>query len=529
MKLFKILTCLLLFSLFTNGVLANNRVSNIPNDTISLAQAYMNLYLTSTYYDSIDSDRISKILAFEKEEIDQIEDRIFIRIFQPLYSFTQSIWYQNQAKRLYLSDSKLDRNTLRRFKSVLDRGINFYNAAQLDEYSSYPIEQLSFYEIINFDLDAAEDIRSEFYRVKNQYNALFNENIYPDFKRIFIKAKESNKIELDSLTYYAGLFEIPMSMSTLNNTIDFPISPSFKNYSINPIYRLENRLELISRYLQLKFLASQRTRPPANFNTETLYTHYDEFMELLSFEEDEFIKKELTPQVTSTLLSQLKRRYPSQRSDGIWDESMAAIKAPNPTPNIMYFFPNPAPKSSAHLIINNFKPELHTLNQVDQFFKSKMQEAGFKSNHLHYYYDMDGYAMTTSLEKFNEDGSKVSSDKRFTESMGEDGKFSYFEIFKSIFFEVESEFRMFAFVVASKAATMSGEIMTSTFAEEILQNSYPTLPDELKNKSLPTKELTILVYHFHQNDIGQVPELDLSGSWDVQDHLRSAGILSINQ
>ncbi|SIN68020.1 hypothetical protein [Algoriphagus halophilus] len=528
MKFFKILPCLLLFSFFINGVMANHRVNTVPNDTISLAQAYMNLYLTSIYYDSIDADRISKILAFEKDEMDQIKNRTFIRTFQPLHSFTQSIWYQTQAKRLYFNDSKPDRNTLRRYKSVLDRGINFYNAAKLDEYPSYSMQQLSFYEIINFDLDAADDIRSEIYKVKTQYNSLFNENIYPDFQRIFLKAKERNRIELDSLTFYAGLFEIPLSMSTLNNTIDFPNAPSFKSYSINPDYRLENRLELISRYLQLKFLATQRTRPPANFNTETLYHHYDEFMEMLRFEEDEFIKKELTPEVTALLFRQLKRRYPSRRSEGIRDESLAAISAPNPAPNIMYFFPNPAPKSSTHQIIKNFKPDLQTLNQVDLFFRSKMQEAGFGSNHLHYYYDMDGYAMTTSLEKFNKDGTKVSSDKRFTESMGEDGKFSYFEIFKSIFFEVESEFRMFAFVVASKPATLGGNIMTTSFAEEILQNSYPTLPNDLKVKTLPTKDLTILVYHFHQNDIGQVPELDLSGSWEVQDHLRSAGIPALN-
>ena len=114
-------------------------------------------------------------------------------------------------------------------------------------------------------------------------------------------------------------------------------------------------------------------------------------------------------------------------------------------------------------------------------------------------------------------------------NLGGDGKFSYYEVFKSMFFSVESEYRMFAFIIASKSATMSNDEMSTGFAEQLLKNSYDTLPADLKNKILPNKTLSVFVYHFHQNDIGEVPELDISGKLTVKDHLKNAGLTQLIQ
>lgn len=292
-------------------------------------------------------------------------------------------------------------------------------------------------------------------------------------------------------------------------------------------------MDLISRYLQLKYLASKLTSVPRNFNKTVLYDAYNDFIDRVKKEDDQFIKEELNPTVCDMLLRELNRKFPPTDKQKSLEPSKPTISmaqrppaAPATPEN--YFFPNPAPLASANFIISNYKPALVKLGDIDLSLRVSFSNAGFKDQ-LHYYYDMDGYAMTTSLEKFNLDGSPVPKEKRFTQKLGGEGKFSYFEIFKSMFFELESEFRMFAFIVASKPAIMSNDAMTAGFADQILKNSSVTLPSDLIDKSLSSKVLSIFVYHFHQNDIGEVPELDLSRKLTVQDHLKNAELTQLIQ
>lgn len=487
----------------------------------------MNLYLTSSYFDSLPNDRISKILAYENDEIKKLKDSDFISRNQTLYDITYSIWYQNQSRQSFGNLKEINRSSLLRLKSVLDRAIHYYNSAKIYDYQTFQEDPSSLYQMINFDAEASSEIKYEILNLKYQYNKLFNEDIFPEFKRLLIKAKESNDIQLDSLTYFANLYDMPVSMSIIENKQFIPQGISFENFYIKREYQLENRMEVISMYMQLKSLANQRTRVPASFDPEILFDQYDRYLDLLRMEGDDFVKNELTSQVNNELLRLLRRKFPNPENEKFPEESMAFIEAPAPDGPKMYFFPNPAPLASANLSTKNYRSDLKTLNQVDQFLKSRLSLAGFKENVLHYYYDLDGYAMTTSLEKFNKNGSEVSPENRFSESMGDDGKFSYFEIFKSLFFDMESDYRMFAFIVASNSATMTNHVMTMGFAEEILKNSYDNLPEDLKERSIPNQTLSIFVYHFHQNDIGEVPELDRSGSFSVQNHLKSAGISQI--
>ena len=79
MKFFKFLLFSFLMTAFLGSVKAQEIPQPVKNDTITLAQAYMNLYLTETYFDSLSKNRISKILSFEKDELGKIEDSTFLK------------------------------------------------------------------------------------------------------------------------------------------------------------------------------------------------------------------------------------------------------------------------------------------------------------------------------------------------------------------------------------------------------------------------------------------------------------------
>ncbi|MFC5624132.1 hypothetical protein [Algoriphagus winogradskyi] len=530
MKFFRFLLPCLLILLGIYTASAQDISTANKNDTITLAQAYMNLYLVEIYFDTIPEERLKKIIAYENDQIKAITNSTFIRANSSLYNFTNALFYQNQTKLLHRSSDEVSRGLLRRLKSLLDRGINYYNSAKIEDFQTFDKKENSLFELIKFDQESNLLLKSEIRSLKNELNTLFNEDLYPDFQRIFLAAKNKNQFHIDSLEFYAGIYSMPLSREIITNKPDFqPFSFGDPNF-INPDYTPASRLDLLSRYVQLKYVVSKRTRVGRNFNKRLLYDQFYDFKSSVTSERDKFIKEELNPKVLEALYRELCNKFPLDK-DNLGEElsngGSAMVQMPSNSLQY-YFFPNPAPLASANFIKADFKPSLSTLGQVDSFLRKDLVEAGYK-NQLHYYYDMDGFALTTSLEKFRIDGSSVPTEQRFTQNLGGDGKFTYFEIFKSMFFKVESEFRMFAFIVASNPATMSNVAMTPGVSQQLLKNSYDTLPDDLKKTSLPNKVLSIFVYHFHQNDIGEVPELDLSGKLTVQDHLKTAGLLNIVQ
>lgn len=529
MKFFRLVFLIILLVAALDSTRAQDNSISSKNDTITLAQAYMNLYLVEIYFDSIPDERLKKIIAYENDQLKSINDSAFIRSNSTLYNFTNALFHQNQTKFLLSTKDEVSRGLLRRLKSILDRGIKYYNDAKIEDFKTFDKKENSLYELIKFDLQSNLLLKSEIRSLKNELNTLFNEDIYPDFQRIFLAAKNKNQYHIDSLEFYAGIYDMPLSMEITNNKPDFqPFSFGDPNF-ISSEYLADSRLDILSRYVQLKYLASRRTRAPRNFNKQLLHEQFKDFKSSVRSEKDRFIKEELNQKVLESLSREISSKFPIDKQFGEQNSAGTSAMVQMPSKSSQYyFFPNPAPKASAYFIKLAFKPTLSTLGQVDSFLSKSLVDAGYK-NQLHYYYDMDGFALTTSLEKFNIDGSPVPSEERFTQNLGGDGKFSYFEIFKSMFFKVESEFRMFAFIVASNPATMSNVAMTPGFAQQLLKNSYDTLPDPLREKSLSNMVLSLFVYHFHQNDIGEVPELDLSGNLTVQDHLKNAGLLTIVQ
>lgn len=503
-------------------------------DSYATAQAFINLSLIQANFETLSKSRIATLLETEERELAAVKNEDFLTQNAALYHFTYALLYENSARLLFQSHSDHIRKTLVEWKEVLGKSIQSFNLSQQKSRGGQTSSE-SFYQLIQFDKSDVTETESKILKMKSLFTPYFNKDIYADFQRIYYRAKNSAKYDFDSLKAISGIYSIPIEFEILN-----PAERGRRNTAtaqVNDSYNLENRLDLISRYLQLKFIASSQYTPSGRgVDVPQLYNHYRAFLQDLKPEKDEFIQSEFTNEAIDTLFEELQRKYPyrfenlrptvgaigreiiDRDSDGIKDSQTS----------MSMFFPTYAPLASASYIKQNFRPELTTLGKVNNFLRQELISAGY-SNQLHYYYASDGFALTTSLERFNLDGSAVPSAKRFVNSLTEDKQLSYYEVFKSLFFDLEYEYRMFAMVVSSNAALMSKDGMTPGFAEKLIANSYTNLPADLTNKSLPKNTLSIFVYHFHLNLDNGTVELDLSGKIKAQEYLKKAGLSKLIQ
>jgi hypothetical protein len=494
------------------------------------AQAFINLSLIQANFETLSIVEIASVLALHESELGEISDPKFIAENPELYHFTYALLYENTARLLYRSRKNIVRKALVEWKEALEQGIDYFNRSQAEREQS--AEEAKFYAHIKFLYEDEGALYGKIVSLKQDFTPYFNEDIYPDFQRIFYKAKNSSQYDFEALKAFAKTYNLRLDLSVLENNA-YEIDYGNLN-EISQGYEMFNKLDLVSRYLQFKFLASDQYPIPVGFDIEQLYFSYNNFLYYLEKEEDEFIIRELNSEVIESLFEELQAKFPfpfSRRelpvvSPGVpAPEEVSMVKSLN---RDFYFFPEKAPLASASYIKRNFKPELKTLGKVDDFLRKEFISAGY-SNQLHYYYAANGFAITTSLEKFNIDGSAVAADKRFVKSLAGEKKLSYYEIFKSMFFDLESEYRMFALVIASNEVTMSKNGMTPAFAEQLITNSYDRLPADLANKELPNKTLSVFVYHFHVNLNNGTVELDLSGKISAQEYLKNAGLIKFIQ
>ncbi|MDO7173840.1 hypothetical protein [Mariniflexile sp. AS56] len=526
MKTYKLLMAYCFFLIGSSQLNAQESPQVFPNDSMTLAQAFINLSLTKDYFDKLSDERLSKILPFETSELETIIDSLFTRKNATLYNFTYSLLYFNEVKLLFRnSPNTIQRSILIEWHDTLKKAIEHYKSTNYDIW-----EENVFYDLIKFDGNTYSQLGRNIQDLKNEFTPRFNNDVYPDFKKIFYASKRSKKYDFRRLLHYASLYDLSLNLSIIGNRTHSVLKPYS---SIDQTYELDMKLDLIARYIQLKYMASdQYTKDLTPFDVEQLYDSYDSFYNDIidsnaKVREDAFIKEELNPKVCKVLYNELQTKFPFRKIGRGPSGVLSRIESGAvPIEIKQYFFPNPAPLPSTNETFNKFKPELTTLGKLDTYISNLFISAGYK-NKLHYYYDLDGYAMTTSLEKYNINGSPIEGDKRWVKNLGGDGKFSYYEIFKSLFFETESEFRMFALVIASKEVTLSHVGLSPGGAQDLIKNSHPSLPNDLKNKTLPDKNLTVLVYHFHQNDIGEVPMLDLSRKLTVKDYLKNAGLSNL--
>jgi hypothetical protein len=504
---------------------------NFSYASYATAQAFINLSLTQAQFETQSPSQIASVLASNELELSAVKDSSFIAQNPELYHFTYSLLYENTARLLYRTRKNIDRTRLIEWKEALERGIDHYNLSQ-DEIEK-PEADLRFHELIKFDGNDTQKQQSNILELKIDFTPYFNEDIYPDFQRIFYKAKNSDEYDFEGLKAFAGIYNVSLDMSVLENTQS---EIAYGSYSdISQMYDMFPKLDLTSKFIQFKFLASpQFTIPKTGFDIKQLYSSYNSFLNQLENENDAFILLELNEEAIQTLFDQLQKKFP-YKFKKVKSEPVGAVKElneyqvwPPVPPKANYFFPEFAPLASARFVKRNFKPELKTLGEVDDFLRKEFIAAGYKDQ-LHYYYASDGFAITTGLERFTLDGSSVSDSKRFVKSIADADNFSYYEIFKSMFLDVTYHYRMFALVVGSKETAMSDKGMSPGFAEALIKNSYDSLPVDLKNKELNIKTLSVFVYHFRYNVEGGTIELDLSGKISASDYLKNAGLLRIIQ
>ncbi len=504
---------------------------NFSYASYATAQAFINLSLTQAQFETQSSSQIASVLASNELELSAVEDSSFIAQNPKLYHFTYSLLYENTARLLYRTRKNIDRTRLIEWKEALEKGIDFYNLSQ-DEIEK-PEADLRFHELIKFDGNDTQKQKSNILDLKIDFTPYFNEDIYPDFQRIFYKAKNSDEYDFEGLKAFAGIYNLSLDMSVLENTGS---EIAYRSYSdISQMYDMFPKLDLISKFIQFKFLASpQFTIPKIGFDTKQLYSSYNSFLNQLENENDAFILLELNEEAIQTLFDQLQEKFPYKFKRVLSEPSVALDSKnqyqvlPGVPPNDLYYFPEFAPLASASFVKRNFKPELKTLGKVDDFLRKEFIAAGYKDQ-LHYYYASDGFAITTSLERFTLDGSTVPADKHFVKSITASENFSYYETFKSMFMDVEFNYRMFAFIVGANATQMSKNAMTPEFAQQLIKKSYNRLPADLTDKILDNKTLSVFVYHFHLNLNTGTVQLDLSGKLSTQDYLKNAGLLKIIQ
>ncbi len=518
-------------------------------DSLTLAQAFVNLSLTREYFDTLVPGRISKILRYEDRELSSIIDTQFIRLNSKLYNFTKALWLLDKGRQTFRKGTLADRKTLLKWKALFSESRKHYYLAGVPAMIRYmagyypnrlnyippgkdglDLESNSFYQFIKFDTRSYYDFNDGLNQLAAVISPLFNRDIYPDFKRIFYAAKNSDTIYLDSLSWYAGLYEIR------NTGYDQNIYPYRSEFRTEPadsgLFILSSAPELIKRYLYLLYVARKKRD---HINIGHLFNEYHKFVKALNptdtlnfrvaddvIKKDTFFNKELGSAVCTALLRLLKENY---AEDSLEYSVSREIKTEPPV-QTRYFFPEPAPFPSAVAVIPHFQPGLKTMKDVDKFLRKKLDGAGYDGR-CQYYYATDGFAITTSLEKIKRDGGRLPADERWNLSYGKDVKFSVYSIFKTIFFSADGYFRILAFVISSKEATRSADPASFSSMNRLLKNCYAALPGELEDLSLPDKALTALVYNFYQSDIGEVPVLDTRQLLTIQDHFHNTPLMNL--
>ncbi|MFZ4523244.1 MAG: hypothetical protein ACOYNC_16160 [Bacteroidales bacterium] len=529
-------------------ILSINR-AKASNDSLTLAQAFVNLSLTCEYFDTLSPNRISKILRYEEHELSSIRDTQFIRLNSKLYHFTKALWSLNKGKQTFRKDTLASRKTLLEWKDLFVESRERYFQTGVPSLirhwaGDYPnrlryfepgtdcleLECNSFYEFIKFDTRSYYDFNDGLNQLAEVISPLFNRDIYPDFKRIFYNAKNSDTIYLDSLSWYAGLYRFRNAGYDQNMELfgfGFQVEPADSG-----LFFMSSSLDLIKSYLYLLYIAREKRD---HVNIGRLYTEYRSFVRALDPEDtlkfrypddvikkDTFFNKELNSATCAALLQRLKKNYPEDTLDYIVNK---AIKSDSPVPT-KYVFPHPAPFPSAVAVVPHFHPGLKTMTEVDKFLRKQLDRAGYDGR-CHYYYAADGFAITTSLEKIKKDGSQFPANERWNLSYGPDGKFSVYTLFKSMFFATDGNFRILAFVISSQEAERTNTAPSFSVMSQLLKNSYAALPPDLEYESLPDKALTALVYNFYQSDIGEVPLLDTRQLLTVRDHFRNTPLLNL--
>ncbi|HEV7332696.1 MAG TPA: hypothetical protein VGN63_16775 [Flavisolibacter sp.] len=503
-------------------------LTTLANDSLRIAQAFINLSLTNNYFDTLSTSRIIKIASFLEKDLSKITDSSLLREKAGLYNTCYSLLYLTKAKLLYRTKINPNREELLKWKKVLDTASYYYYKA-----TSTDDEHGTFYEFINFSSKDINHLGYELWQLKDVFAKHFNQNIYPDFKRLLLRYKNEGEIHLDSLNYYAKLFDIRLRFPFITQN-DIATQLAGGEYTV------ARALDLISKYLQLNYIVETND----TLRARRIYEYYEAFVSELNpdndtafgqvvdsgiplgndyIPKDAFFRTELNRQVCTDLLQRIRIKFPHQPilddtdGQGFSGEVLPGIA------QIKYYFPDPAPFPSCIKAVPHFRSEFHTIRLTNRYLRSVLRRGGYEDRYQYYYYKRGGFAITTQLERIFSNG-KINYNKRWDLTVAEGREFNLYDIFKTIFFAGKVEFRMVALVVSPSQAATTSINATYLNLTELIRKSYPSLPLDLEDLEMVEKTLTVMIYHFNQNDAGEVPQLDVTKRLSVSDHLSSISL-----
>ena len=93
MNVIKSLPLLVIFLLSITTIKSQPQAATTGSDSLTLAQAFINLSLTGTYFDSISLNRIDKILPFEQNELSTLQNKTFKEKNNIVYNLAYSMLY----------------------------------------------------------------------------------------------------------------------------------------------------------------------------------------------------------------------------------------------------------------------------------------------------------------------------------------------------------------------------------------------------------------------------------------------------
>ena len=506
------------------------------NDSLALAQSYINLALTVEYFDSLSSDRVSRILPYLDGELKSISNKKFREENQVLLLLSEAHLQFLEAKHSFVNRKSVTRLQLLQWKAQLDsvnQGVEEINRVSTPR----TWQDNEYYTLIGVTRENFSRLTRGANEMKDQLNTLINLDLYPDFKQIYFQAKDQKKYAFEELQKLAGLYGMSLEFSTLqlgnfklkNTSIPNTIPPTTD-------YELSQSLHLISQFLQLEYIANHARSLKSTLDLydalfvfesrinsqDSLEFNNSEYAFREDIPKDDFFRTEFSPEKIMSLRQKIERRFPLGE-DLIEKEKRfisATMGSPRPSQSDKFYFPKVAPLPSSKIAIPNFLPTTERLGDVDIHVRRSFEEAGYRGR-LHYYYLHEpGFAVTTAIERIQKNGSPVSpEDTRWDLRGNPNGSFSLYQVFRSIFFATESDFRLIACVVSAKEAITSDTASGMEVFIEMQKKSYSALPNDLRDVRMKDKTLTILVYHFFQSDIGQVPVLDQSKRLTVYQHL----------
>jgi hypothetical protein len=485
------------------------------NDSLRAGQAFVNLSLTNQYFDSLPDKRVRKILSFLRQELASLKPE-FIRTNRSLYKASQACYYLNRSRLLERGSHLSDRSSLLQLKDTLDMAFAFYREVPEPQYRENDYE-----EFINYN-KAVRFIGYDVWSAASRYSDHASSMLYSDFRRIFLRARQEHSYQFDSLLALARPYGMSMQFRILDS-VRHPDVPS----SLNGRYWLKAPLELMVRFLQLKYIVDR----PGRIDTGQLYAAFKQFQNDLkpqdsihfgnteTITKDAFIRSNLGEDVIQELLHEIRLRYPWTDSMNIKDvdgDGLANI-APEPL-----YFPSKAPYPSDFKTVRNYQVSLQRMGRLDGHVRQILDHAGYADRCRYYYVRTGGFALATNLEQIDRDG-KPLEDKRW--SIRNEEKFTLYESIRSIFFANDGHFRVLAIVLSPQGnIPIADQKNNST---DPFGKGYQMLPADLENKAYTKMTLTILLYHFYQSDIGEVPVLDTSKRLTVGDHLRQTRLSAL--